>query len=235
MNFKLEELGSIRAHADLASDVFAESVWHAQNKLGTDVKDAVRADTKQSGIKRSARLANSWRGRMFPQFPKAHARKPAYVLGSNAPHVVDTFEEGPVINARGGGLLIPIGVAKRIKLRIGQKRSDLKFEVMRIYGVSRLSMGRMKKTGELVLGVYSAAEGGKMKFLPAFRLAKSVQAPRLLKGNAIIKQMAAAMPSRHSDETARQFEKRLYNATQGKGHVWRTTFDSRAGGMAMAA
>lgn len=223
MNFAIDELGTLLESSEWARRLFAESNWRALAKYGSDLKEDVRANVRKSKIARAGRLAGSWRGRMFPANAKAHADRPAFVIGTNAPHIVETFEEGPVIKSKGGGLLIPIGPARRIKLAIGEPRSALKRKALAMYGAQRLVSRRLKRTRQLALGVYTGAEGGGRKFIPLFVIVRQVQAPKLLKGYAIIEEGAKALPARASALTFREFEYKLNNSRDPKAEVWRRT------------
>lgn len=222
MQFKLEELGSLATTLERDRKLFAEANWTTLRARGDGIKNAVRADIRASGIKGAAKVANAWRGKMYPGNAGKHAKAPAYIVGSQAEKIVETFEDGPTIHFQGGTGLIPIGKARRIKLRPGQPRTDLPAEALKLYGASKFSMHRMR-TGELALGVFSVLETGKSKFIPLFLMRKSVQAPKLLKGKKIIEQKAAEAAQRQPDEAFALFEQRREQATQGSSGAYRTT------------
>lgn len=208
MKFGLHELGNLREMADWEADVWAEGSHREMLSGGEAVKKDVRADIRRARIKNAGRLGNAWRGKIFPRSPKAHAAKPAYVIGNNASHILDTFEKGGEINAKGAALLIPIGPARRIKLAPGQPRTMLPELARRQYGVARLVSHRLKRTREVVLGVWSAAEGVR-KFIPLFRLRKSVQAPNLLNAEDIIETAGKRLPDQHARGVWARFEAAL--------------------------
>jgi hypothetical protein len=209
VKIRLEELGDIRATADKEADLFAESSHREMGALGDGVKLAVRADIRKAKFRGAARLANAWRGKLFPRSPKAHAAKPAYVLGNNAEKILSTFETGATIKAKGGALMIPIGPAKRVKLPAFTPREKLPELVLRQYGVQRFVSQRLKKTRQLALGVFTAAEGGKRKFVPLFLLVKQVEAPDLLNAEKIIEDAGKSLPDRHFAGTMNRFNQAL--------------------------
>jgi hypothetical protein len=189
---------------------------------GEEAKTAVRADLRGSGIKGAAKLAGAWRGKMFPANAGKHADKPAYVIGSSAEKIVSTFEDGPTIQFANRGGLVPIGKARRLKLRPGQARTELPQVAMAFYGVNKLSWGRLR-TGELALGVYSALETGKQKFIPLFLVRASVQAPKLLKGRAIIEKKSREAAMQAPDRTFALFEQKRDRAGDNKSGGYRPT------------
>jgi hypothetical protein len=208
MKLRLEELGDISAIADKEAALFAESSHRETGALGDGVKLAVRADIRKAKFKGAARLANAWRGKLFPRSPKAHAAKPAYVLGNNAERILSTFETGATIKAKGGALMIPIGPAKRVKLPPFTPREKLPELVLRQYGAQRFVSQRLKKTRQLALGVFTAAEGVR-KFVPLFLLVKQVEAPDLLDAEKIIEAAAQQLPDRHFAGTLNRFNQAL--------------------------
>ncbi len=201
--FSWAEAGSLVANLDADRKRWAASVWRAMRKEGEDLKAQLRKDVRAARFRNGGRLANAWRGQMFPRIGTTGTLNPAYAIGNQAANVLDTFEKGAVITARDGALLIPVGPARRIKLRIGQPRSDLIHEARALYG-GQLSTRRLRKSGELALGAYTIVNG-KQRFVPLFILRRTVTAPDLLDATGIMARWQAGLGDRVQAEAGRLF------------------------------
>jgi len=90
------------AIADEAS-ALSRRVRLATDKTGRDLLLDVRGKT-QSAFRGSKRLANAWRGKLYPDGGD-ETLSPAYFIHTKAPQIIDAFERGATIRARGGKYL----------------------------------------------------------------------------------------------------------------------------------
>lgn len=76
----------------------ARSVTAGMREITEGLKEDLRSDVRESGL--GQRLANTWRGQTFPRTGES-AEAAAYV-STNAPKLIDAFDRGVTITARGG-------------------------------------------------------------------------------------------------------------------------------------
>lgn len=79
----------------------ARSVTTGMREITTGLKQDLREDVREAGL--GPRLANTWRGDTYPK-AGASIEAAAYVY-SNAPKLIDAFDRGVTIRAKGGKYL----------------------------------------------------------------------------------------------------------------------------------
>ncbi|MGE7417823.1 DUF6441 family protein [Methylobacterium tarhaniae] len=79
----------------------ARSVTAGMRQVTDGLKEDLRAEVREAGL--GPRLANTWRGQTFPKTGES-ADAAAYV-SSNAPKLIDAFDRGVTIKAKGGQYL----------------------------------------------------------------------------------------------------------------------------------
>lgn len=95
-----------------------EAVDGEARRAQQELRDQVRAAFGRGGN----RLANTWRLQVYPQRPVPTLRPKAQVL-SRAPNIIDAFDRGVTIRARGGRYLaIPLEANRRGGLRTSRPR-----------------------------------------------------------------------------------------------------------------
>lgn len=205
-DFKLSELGDLRAAAEKDRTLFAESMWSELKQRGdAGLKAELRADVERSGMKNAKRLAKTWRAAVYPKAARAHAARPAYVASQKTPYLAGIFQQGGAIRAKNAFLLIPIGEGRKIRLPPGKGHRDLRALAEERYG-QRLISQRLKRSNEIALGVFTAAAGGRQRFVPLFILRPQVQAPKLLKSDAIFAAFSNAFDAGFAGGVVRRFE-----------------------------
>jgi hypothetical protein len=102
----------------------------AVTTTGQQVQNELRAQARGAGFKDGGRaVANAWRLRVFPGSPAAAPRtlRPAALVWSKMPDVVNSFDKGATIRARGGKYLaFPTGYNAGGGRRSAGKRGGLR-------------------------------------------------------------------------------------------------------------
>lgn len=192
MRFTIETIGNWRKMMDQEADALSEANHRATMRRGDAIKNAVRANVKQSGIRRASAIANTWRGQGFPRSPKAHADRPAYVLGNKFLRVIEQLESGQEITFRGFGV-IPIGIGLRVarQLKPGTPRTEWLREVRQALGVDRLISQKAKRSPQILLGAFVTGANGKTRFQAVGVVVKRVRGRKLLDHTRIIEREGA--------------------------------------------
>ena len=188
MRLQLSQIGNWRKMLDAEADALAEASHKATMNRGNAIKNAVRADIRKSRIRKAGAIANTWQGKGFPRSAKAHADKPAYVLGNKFLRVIEQLEKGDDISFEGGYGVVPAGLGLRIvrNLKPGTPRTEFLEEARKQLGVPRLTVQRAKRTNQLQLGAYVASNSGRTRFQVVARLVKGVRGVKLLNHSEII-------------------------------------------------
>ncbi|WP_018261889.1 DUF6441 family protein [Methylobacterium sp. WSM2598] len=79
----------------------ARSVTAGMRQVADGLKEDLRDDVRKAGF--GQRLANTWRGRTFPT--SGESVDAAAYVSSNAPKLIDAFDRGVTISAKGGKYL----------------------------------------------------------------------------------------------------------------------------------
>ncbi|MFH6783598.1 MULTISPECIES: DUF6441 family protein [Methylobacterium] len=79
----------------------ARSVTAGMRKVTDGLKEDLRAEVREAGL--GPRLANTWRGQAFPK--SGESTDAAAYVSSNAPKLIDAFDRGVTIKAKGGQYL----------------------------------------------------------------------------------------------------------------------------------
>lgn len=75
----------------------ARSVTAGRRQVADGLKEDLREDVRRAGL--GQRLANTWRGRTFPS--SGESVEAAAYVSSNAPKLIDAFDRGVTITAKG--------------------------------------------------------------------------------------------------------------------------------------
>lgn len=94
----------------------------AVTDTGRWTQEQLRGQVRSGFGARSARLANTWRLAVYPT--SAPTLRPAALVSSRAPAIIDAFDRGAVIRPRGGGryLAVPLEANRRGGLRTSRPR-----------------------------------------------------------------------------------------------------------------
>ncbi|MBX6330142.1 MAG: hypothetical protein IRY89_16425, partial [Pseudolabrys sp.] len=112
MRFTLQISDIARDLAGAEGDI-ARSVTRAMREATEGLKSDLRADVVGAGL--GQRLANTWRGRTFPE--SGASIEAAAFVWSKAPNIVDAFDRGVTIrSSRGFWLAIPTPAAGKTGL-----------------------------------------------------------------------------------------------------------------------
>jgi hypothetical protein len=108
----------------LAGEVTAgeRAARSAVTDTGRWTQEQLRGQIRSGFGARSARLANTWRLAVYPT--SAPTLRPAALVSSRAPAIIDAFDRGAVIRPRGGGryLAVPLEANRRGGLRTSRPR-----------------------------------------------------------------------------------------------------------------
>ncbi len=200
MELKITHVGNIQKLMDGAREDLGKAFHRGMKAKGDRLKNALRADVAKSGIKNAGRVSKTWRGSIYPA--KAGTLSPAYVVSNKAPWIFESLEKGPVITFKGGGGLIPIGPATKIKLPIGVPRVAIYDKVVQQYGP--LSVFNTRKGP--MLGVWVKTPKGKDRFLGLFIIRRQVKSPDLLDAEGIIQRELSSFPDDMMAEVTRVYE-----------------------------
>ena len=99
--------GNLRAAMEAEIRDTARAMRRAVERAGREVQGELRAQARSASFRDNGRaLANSWRLSVYPKPGAAPTTlRPAAVVWSNAPKLARAFDEGAVINAKGGRYL----------------------------------------------------------------------------------------------------------------------------------
>jgi hypothetical protein len=94
----------------------------AVTDTGRWTQEQLRGQVRSGFGARSARLANTWRLAVYPT--SVPTLRPAALVSSRAPAIIDAFDRGAVIRPRGGGryLAVPLEANRRGGLRTSRPR-----------------------------------------------------------------------------------------------------------------
>jgi hypothetical protein len=112
----------IRAAMDVEIRAIAGGLRRAVERTGRQVQSELRAQARSAGFKDGGRaIANAWRLDVYPRAGIGERTwRPAALVHSNAPNIVDAFDKGAEITAKGGRWLVfPTGY-NSIRGRRGQ-------------------------------------------------------------------------------------------------------------------
>lgn len=188
----------------------ARGATRAARKMNKRGKDMLRADTRR-GFAEGARLANTWRGKVYPDLPGVYSTQPAVVLFSAAPQLAMAFEEGARIRARNGGqyVCVPTEHApKPSQRRVGQRtnRDWLAF-ARRAYPDMEFIPVRAGRFG--VLAVRRPGEGGRETLLVLFLCVRQTRLRKRMHFRSIFRALEAEWPSVYHAEVMAELYKTL--------------------------
>lgn len=203
--FKLtvETAGGWRAQAEGERVLFTSSLHKAVKTEGDVIKLAGRDEIRKMKVRGAARMATSVRGTIFPKLPQAGARKPAYLIGTNASMPLDHLGTGITINAKGGGgLMIPIFEAAKFKQPSFATQEG---RLARVIAAMKAKYGELAwhtlRDGTPAYGAWVEGRAGKKRFKPLFILRKSVTIPKKHDLNNVIARAAAGFDDRVAQRT----------------------------------
>ncbi|HYD87115.1 MAG TPA: hypothetical protein VEA80_06560 [Vitreimonas sp.] len=202
----VETFGAWAKIADGERRLFAESQHKALKEEGDKLKNVGRDAVRKAKIRGAARLATAVRGNIFPKDARAMARKPAYLIGTNASMPLDHLETGITIHAKGGGLMIPIFEAAKFKQPHFATQAG---RLSRVIAAMRQKYGELHwhtlRDGTPAYGAWSASRAGKMRFKPLFILRKSVTIPKKHDMSNAIARAAEGFEARVAERTMQLF------------------------------
>jgi hypothetical protein len=110
VRFSLAITGNLRAAMQQEVRDTARALRAAVDATGKRVQARLREQVMAAGFKGGGRnVANAWRMRVYPRVP-GRSLRPSAMVWSNMPNVVDAFERGARVTAKGGKYLaIPTG------------------------------------------------------------------------------------------------------------------------------
>lgn len=178
-SLRADTFGAWGKIADAERDLFLVSQHKALKEEGDKLKLVGRDAVRKAKIRGAARLATAVRGTIFPKLPQARARKPAYLIGTNADIPLKNLETGAVITAKGEGLMVPIGEAAKFKQPNFATQAG---RLARVIAAMKQKYGDLKwqklRDGRLALGAWVAGRTFKQRFKPLFIIVKSVTIPK---------------------------------------------------------
>lgn len=175
------------------------------------LKSALRDDVKSAGL--GSRLANTWRSQLYPE--TGASMDAAGFIWSKAPHIVEAFEKGVVITAKGGKYLaIPTENAPK---RIGrlsvtpqlyeQHRGNLVFvkgKNGKAFLVAEVQASYRKKDGAFTgfrkVGKRSAATGNRVTTVVMFLLIPQARLKKRLEPRGIFDRSQGRLAERLYEE-----------------------------------
>lgn len=189
----------------------------AMDELAAEVVGKLRQDVASSGLRNGERLKTAaWRHKTYG---KGVSLSPAAQISSKVPVIIQAFENGQVIRAKGGsGLLIPnpeVWPGGRMRGRRGMKLSDVwsvaearfgPLQVVKRPGKTTIVIARVRESARnpgtfrkaSAAAQRKAAEGKytNLATVIVFVIAKEAKQPRLLRGNVIRARVQRDAPSR---------------------------------------
>jgi hypothetical protein len=202
MRFNLD-VGDIAKDLKGTEGDIARSVTAAMREVTEGLKNDLRADVTGAGL--GQRLANTWRGRTFPE--SGASIEAAAFVWSKAPNIVDAFDRGVTIRSRDGfwlaiptpaaGLtgLSPTGARKRITPGGWERRTGMRLRF--VYRRGRPSLlvadeARMTRRG---LAAKSRSKSGRGQVTAViFLLVPQVTLQKRLDVDATATRWAARVP-----------------------------------------
>lgn len=110
ITFSATITGNLRAAMQEEVRRTSVALREAVEKTARDVQGRLRVQAAASGIRGAQNMANAWRVEVFPRNRATRTFRPAAIVYSRMPKVVDAFETGARVTARGGKFLaIPTG------------------------------------------------------------------------------------------------------------------------------
>lgn len=105
-------------------DRLERGVTGAMDETAAAVKQSMRQDIRKAGL--GQRLANTIRSRRYPQH--THSMNAAALVWTNAPKIIEAFEEGATIHATEGGMYLAIPLPAAGKGLKGRKITPEEWE-----------------------------------------------------------------------------------------------------------
>lgn len=189
----------------------------AMDELASELVGKLRQDVAASGLRNAERLKTAaWRHKTYG---KGVSLSPAAQISSKVPVIIQAFENGQVIRAKGGsGLLIPnpeVWPGGRMRGRRGMKLSDVwavavarfgPLQVVRRPGKTTIVIAHVRESAKSPGSFRKAsataqhkAEAGNYSGLTTvivFVMAREAKQPRLLRGNVIRARVQRDAPGR---------------------------------------
>lgn len=194
------------------------ALGNAMEELSREVVDKLRHDVASSGLRGGERLKTAaWRTTRV--YGKGNSLEPAAQIFSKVPVVIQAFENGQTIRARGGGmLLVPnsaVWPGGRMRGKRGMTVSDVwavatarfgELQVIHRRGRTSLVVARVRESAtrpgtfrKASASASARAAAGTFTGLSTvvvFVMVKSVKQPRLLRGNVIRARVQRDAPGR---------------------------------------
>lgn len=193
------------------------AIGGAMEELATEVVGKLRQDVAASGIRNAERLKTAaWRQRTYG---KGVSLSPAAQISSKVPVIIQAFENGQTIRAKGGsGLLIPnpdVWPGGRMRGRRGMKLTDVwavatarfgQLQVVKRPGKTTIVIAQVRESSANPGSFRKASATAQRKAVAGsyaglatvivFVIAKEAKQPRLLRGNVIRARVRRDAPNR---------------------------------------
>lgn len=225
--------GDVQAEIDTARGNIIRALGMSMEELADEVVGKLRTDVERSGLANAGRIKTAaWRNRLYGV---GKSLEPAAWIFSKLPVIVQAFETGVTIRAKGGkGLLIPNpdvwgGRArfKRGASTVGQMWAMAEARFGRLQVVKRQgkttivvaevrqgtgARGGFRKASASAMARSAAGKASGLMTVVVFVMAKEATLPRLLKGQTIRDRTQRDAPAR-----LEQLFVRYFSAYDGDG------------------
>lgn len=179
MRVTLRQLGNLQKEAEQNRVDFARALWLATDDVGFALQRLERQDVERSTLRRAKQMAKTWRKTTKPRRPedlKPGQTPEAFVFNRSRVFAVYLARGGQNRAVRAGALLIPVGRARNLKLRIGQSRRELIYEATKKFGPL---VPIKTKDGKMALGIVTPMKSGRNKVEPLFLLRREARVAKL--------------------------------------------------------
>lgn len=141
---KVSIQGSIKAQTDAAVRDVAGALRRAVDRVGRETQAELRAIVKQAGFRKGGQaVANAWRLKSFPAPGRAVTTwRPAALVYSKMPDIVDGFDRSQVIAPRGGGMRMAIPTKYNLKA-VRRGKREVIFTTMQMSRLTKEGAARL--------------------------------------------------------------------------------------------
>lgn len=183
----------------------ARGATKAARKILKRGKDRLRADTRR-GFADGARLANTWRGTVYPNVPGVYSTQPAVVLFSAAPVLAMAFEAGARIRAANGSEYICVpteNAPKPTQRRVGERTGrDWLARARQSYPEMEFIPVQAGRFG--LLAVKRKAANGEEELLVLFLCVRDSRLRKRMNFRRIFRDLEAEWPRLYEAEVTRE-------------------------------
>lgn len=215
MDLKLALQGNLTRILEAERKAMEAAHRRAMERAAQGLKASLRQQVEAAGLGR--RVANAWRSKVYPAGGKP-TLSPAGLVYSNAPKIVEAFDEGAVIRSPDGHwLAIPTKNVPRARGGRGARRkmtpeeveiefnADLHFLPSRRRGVAVLAIPAVRaksKKGFRKASSGRVAQGRRIRWVPMFVVIKQSKLPKKLDVARAVAEWNDRLPGLLADELA---------------------------------